>query len=493
MAALLAVGLLTAVLTGCRAETGRMDDRPAAQAGETSAGTEYAPPVSGYRGRTFCIAAYQFEPNHGSWHAKDYCEVMAEEENGDQINDAIFRRRIAVEDALDLSLSVFPLTNIGESYGVLSRMIQADDGSVDMAMISGMHLAAFTADRMLADLRNIDTLDLGHSWWDSREVDDLSVNDRLYAATGDISLYLDFSQITWFFNKQVAEDLQLADPYQAVYDGTWTLDLAIAMASQASRDLDGDGKTSFLSDAYGLMCEPSTMVQAVYASGIRLVEKDADGVPYVALDENMDRASALTERLVPFLNDRSKTLLSIRLPKGYNSVFYEVFLPMFTEDRALFFSNQLLVTLDLRNMDSDFGILPFPKQDEDQKDYASPIGPYWATFAVVPVTNRDRDLAGDVMEALGYYGQQIIRPDFVDKCVRHRSLRDEDSSAMLDLIFSHRTYDLAMIYDCGKLEEVFQMLVDKNSTNLASRYATYRSSIAKQLAKTVKNIYKAAP
>ena len=69
------------------------------------------------------------------------------------------------------------------------------------------------------------------------------------------------------------------------------------------------------------------------------------------------------------------------------------------ENRLLMFSNQLLVALDLREMDSDFGLLPFPKLEESQADYYCPVSYWWATFAIVPKVNSRFDLTGDA----GFY------------------------------------------------------------------------------------------
>ena len=73
----------------------------------------------------------------------------------------------------------------------------------------------------------------------------------------------------------------------------------------------------------------------------------------------------------------------------------------------------------------------------------------------MPKTNTDLEMTGHVLEAMGYYSQQILTPAFIDTTVRHKALRDEDSSNMLNLIFENRVYDIANIYDFGGVQSLF--------------------------------------
>ncbi|MBQ3815981.1 MAG: hypothetical protein II836_07980 [Clostridia bacterium] len=158
------------------------------------------------------------------------------------------------------------------------------------------------------------------------------------------------------------------------------------------------------------------------------------------------------------------------------------------ENRLLFFSNQLLVALNLREMDSDFGILPHPKLEETQADYLCPVSYWWATFAVVPKANNRYDLTGDMMEAMGYYSQQLVTPAYMEKSISGKSLRDEDSLEMLDIILSRRVYELAAIYDWGGVNSMFSHLSTSSNPKFASAYKSVQKMSAKALEKTITEI-----
>ena len=158
---------------------------------------------------------------------------------------------------------------------------------------------------------------------------------------------------------------------------------------------------------------------------------------------------------------------------------------MFCENRALFFTNQLMVALNLRDMDADFGIIPTPKYDETQKDYMCPINDWWATFLVVPVTNSKYDMTGHVIEALGYYGQQYIRPAYFETTVQGKTLCDEASIEMLNLILDNRVYDLASFYNWGNVFQMYNDIAYNTRLNYSSEYAKIEKKAKAALEDTI--------
>ena len=252
--------------------------------------------------------------------------------------------------------------------------------------------------------------------------------------------------------------------------------------------MNGNGQIDWEEDHFGIALESLSMVYAIHASGVSLTNKDEEGVPYIDVDQ--ERASAVTEKFQPFFNNKNVTLFADKI-SGYSNTFHELFLPSLMENRLLFFSNQLLVALNLREMDTDFGILPHPKLDESQADYLCPVSYWWATFAVIPKVNTRYDLTGDMLEAMGYYSQKFITPAYMEKSIQGKSLRDEESLDMLNLILSHRVYELAAIYNWGDVNSMFQSMSTNASSNFASTYKSKKKMAEKTLEKTLNEIREA--
>ena len=467
-------------------DDGNTADTAALQA-ETEAPVpaEYTAPGHDYGGETITLAAVDYYTNHngGVWRAADYCEVFSSGENGDPINDAIYRRNQMLAETLNVKVELFSISGFANTASEFRTPVMAGDDVIDIGMVQARSLPSLLTGNMLVDLHELPGVDFSHSWWDKAALEEVELYGKLQAATGDISLLISFAPITYFFNKQLIETLDLENPYALVDSGKWTLPTAMQMCKAAARDLNGDGAMT-IEDSFGMFFEPTTLGYAVSASGIRMTDKDKDGNPQLALD--LDRASKLIDQFLPFMQDKNLNILSSNYT-GYNNTFTDLMLPMFIDNRGLFYNNQMLVALNLRDMNADFGILPPPKLDEAQNEYCVPINDWWGTFSVVPVTNTKYEMTGDVLEAMGFYGQQYITPAFIDTTVNDKALRDEDSSRMLEIIFSNRVYDLAVFYDWGGVNTMFSNLVgNKNgASKFTSTYASIEKKAAKAIEKTV--------
>ncbi|MBQ8577349.1 MAG: hypothetical protein IJ449_05200 [Clostridia bacterium] len=493
-AALALLLLATAAISAC-ADADTVSDTvttAAPQTGETTEAIEteapeYTAPGADYGGESFTVGAVDYERagRSFSWKAAGYCEVFTDEENGDPINDAIYQRNLAIAETLNVKLDLYLFSELGQISAEFRKLVLAAEDVMDIAMVNAVGLPNVIGSGLLVDLNTLPGVDFTHSWWDQTAREEMTILDSMYAATGDISLFMSFAPISYFYNKHLVETLDLEDPYTLVRSGTWTLDKAIEYSTAAASDLNGDGNMDPTQDRFGMLCESTSLIYAAHAAGVNLTSKDSEGAPY--LDVALERAVSLTDTLVPFFNDSSVTLLS-NYQKGYNNVFTDLFLPMFQEDRAMFYNNQLLVALNLRDMNTDFGILPPPKLDEAQKDYLCPINDHWGTFAVMPVTNSNAEMTGHVLEAMGYYGQKYVISAYIETTVLDKAIRDEDSAEMVSLILDNRVYDLASFYNWGGINTLFSTLATSPNKEYTSELAKIEKKVNKLIAETVDTI-----
>ncbi len=482
--------LLACVLLLSFAACGREE---APSAGTTAAATEtvpvsetetdppeYTDPEKDFGGQTFTVAAYQFDTS--SWKLSDYCEIYAEEENGDPINDAIFRRNRMVEELLNITFDRMIIPKMSSTTEMTTAILSGDD-AFKFASANGTGMPTIlNAGGMLTDLNDLDA-DLTASWWDQQSVAEFDLYGTKYAATGDFCFYNKGAPITNFFSKKLVEDLGLEDPYQLVRDGKWTIDKMLEFSYAAARDLNGDGVMVAEEDCWGFEGEHSTVKEIVLGAGQRFSQRDADGNIEIVI--NTEKTANIVEKFIPFIRDKNVCIYAQDYGKSYTSAYSELMLPRFIDNCAMFYSNQLLIALNLRDMESDFGILPLPKYDEEQDEYYNTTSSSWCTFVTVPVTNPDLEMTGTVLDALGYYSQQLITPAFIEQTVLTKTMRDDDSAEMLELIFSTQSYDIANYYDWGQVRSMFSDLSAKSNTNYASAYAAIEKQIQTALEKTV--------
>ena len=167
----------------------------------------------------------------------------------------------------------------------------------------------------------------------------------------------------------------------------------------------------------------------------------------------MDKISAIANKLVPIFNDKSTTVDDSKVT-GFNNPFFDFIMPKFRDGQIMFHINQLLLSFELRSMNTDFAILPLPKYDETQANYGSVISPWWSTFTVIPITCTDTGRTGVILEAMGYYSQKYVLPAYYDITVTNKLIRDDDSIEMMNIMFNNRQYDLSYYYDWGGLNSL---------------------------------------
>ncbi len=489
-ALILAILMCLPILASCGGDGG---EKPAVTAAagtaaeneapaETTAPPEYTTPDADYDGAevSFAVIDYVTSGQGGVWAASNYCEGFMPEQNGDPLNDSIYERNTKVEEELNVKISIFSLSSFSNGVGEFKKPVLAGDDAIDLCLMNAGKLSELLGTGMLLDLKTLG-LDLGKSWWDQGSVEEMDLLGRLYTVTGDISLNAAYAPITYFFNKKLVEDFSLDDPYQLVYDGKWTLDRAMDMCYTVAGDLNGNGQTD-IEDRFGMLFESASLPYMLQAGGMRYTVRDSDGIPQLAL--NTERTAKMLEMIAPFMADKATNILAGNY-SGYKNTFTDLMLPMFIDDRALFYNNQLLVALNLRNMNADFGVLPSPKYDEAQEKYYVPYSTWWSTFLIIPVTNSKPDMTTDFAQSMGYWSQQLIRTAYIDVTVMNKTLRDEDSVNMLEIILNNCVHDIGCIYNWGGMVGMLQNI---GTASFASTYASNESKIQAALDKTIEEL-----
>lgn len=83
----------------------------------------------------------------------------------------------------------------------------------------------------------------------------------------------------------------------------------------------------------------------------------------------------------------------------------------------------------------------------------------------------------EILEAMAAKRKEIMMPGYYEVSLQSRSARDEESSAMLDIIFASRMYDLGVIYDWGSVTGK----LNSPTANVASVFASSQKAMEKTL------------
>ncbi|MBO7405613.1 MAG: hypothetical protein J6V24_11680 [Clostridia bacterium] len=409
----------------------------ASEANEPEAEEEYDPfadlPDTTWDGRSFHLLAREMY----------LYELWTEAMTGDAFNDAVYERNAAVEQRYDVKIEAIPIAgewaNRDTFITAVRSSIQANDGAYDLIDGYAATIGEGFGSGLYMNLREVPNLRLEKDWWSALLRDELTVNGRLFAITGDLAVNLWEQMQVIFFNKPLLTDFQLDSPYDMVLDGTWTYDAYLSMIAGHSLDADGDG-TMTDADRYGaLYYDQLTFDNLHNAFDVRLTKRGADGS--VELDVFNEQIVKIGEMAY----DLAYNNPDVYSLGGVVGDTREPCRQMFTEGKGLFFASVLEDAGLMRDMDADFGILPYPKWNESQSEYHTTSRDGRSMFTI-PIDTPDAAFSGLIAEALCVEGNRRVIPVFYDKVLKGKNARDEQSGRMLDIIRAGLVLDFAAEY-----------------------------------------------
>lgn len=412
----------------------------------TEAAESFDVPELDFGGREFVILACNEDVR--------YTYIEDVEMTGDTMDDAIYNRNRLTEEHLGIKLNVVDIDGIG-MYDPVSKDVMSGDSEYDMVNPHILRdISQMVTEELLADLSTFDYVDFSKSWWNSDFTDTLNLNGKLYYASGDMIVP---NARVIVFNKQMMEDYKLPDIYEVINSGNWTLDKLGEYTKDAVRDANGDGQFD-KEDIYAFSDLSNTGLATSFVHG--------SNEYFVTRGDNSFEINLGSEKMYDIT-----TKLYNYIYKDGNTEITNV---EFGNGKVLFGSQVLLKLQILRTYDTNFGIIPFPKYDESQDKYHSSV---WNGLVCVPITAKDKELSGAVLETMAYYSQSTLMPAYYNKLLDSKFARDDESVAMLDLIFDGLVYDIGLCFDnfigCyaapGKL-------LNEGSTDLASFFAQNKTT-----------------
>ena len=448
-------------------------------AGDTEAETEDAAVLYGDL-PTGDFGGYEFRMlNNTSNFA--YTAMSAEELTGEPINDAIYMRNKNVEDTLKITITE-NLVDWSVVNSTMNNSILANEDAYDVFWNESHFVAPFAIKQQLASIGDVTGLNLTKPWWNAQAMDSFTVADRLFFLVGD--LHLMFNESFWMvgFNKNILDSYQLKDPYQLVRDGAWTLDAMFEDMSAVATDLDGDGKIDG-SDQFGVTCYNGALFPLLLASGETIFQKDADDIPSYVIPG--DRFFSVFEKIAtyffaPAVNDI--VCMDGRTPNI--SQYPDTWHGVFSSGHALFYLEPIGSLKKLREMEAEFGIVPYPKYDEKQENYVSYVAHYAAVLGV-PITNSDLARTGVILENLSAESHKELKDTYMKTTLNFKYIRDVESAEMLNIIFSTGTFELSRVFGLNAINDALSNSANNGGENLASLLSKSEKSANKSLEKTL--------
>ena len=436
-------------------------------------------PEADFGGYVFRVAQWSFENRP----AYDNHDLIADTENGDRINDAVYKRNLEVFEKYDFSIE---LTNISfrQICDTIRGSVMSGDDEFDVVVPRLYEGKSLITEGLFVDFNDIPNIDLENPWWDLNITSSLAVNGRYYYAASDMNLGDKDATAMIMFNKTIAENNKLEDLYELVGNGNWTFDKLRELSARVSNDLDGDGMD--LDDIWGFLGANDVASSFFISGGGSFVSIDKNGKLVDSF--NSEHNLQLTEKIHALMTDTGNFYNHhIGTEKATNTTDAD-FLKLFAEGHGLFFWSRFDSVTQLRDQNVDYGILPLPKYDESQEDYISFVSQHMCGLMSVPMTNSDLERTGIILDALSRASTDTIRTAYYDVTLKDKLLRDEKSVEMLDIIFNNRKLDMGEVFDFGGWSLKYVEVCATDNFPVASTYASYKSAIGENITSFVDSI-----
>ena len=362
------------------------------------------------------------------------------EENGDTINDAIYRRNRYIENKYNVTLKEIVTTNDPWNMNAdFKKSVNSGSDDFDICLQVDFKAFELVSEGYILPVEKLPYMDMTMPWY-ARDINEaLSVGNKYFIALGDECLTLYDCITAICFNKSLAKDMGLENLYELVRTGKWTYDKFFGICRAVSSDIDGDGKMT-VADRYGIVSQSDCVLPLFWVcAGVQTVTKDADDMLTLNLAGN-EKLFGLLENAYQNIYGGDKIYFDSFEEIGYVEENRNVSRSQFENSLGLFYPVGIGRIPSLRAMDADFGVIPFPKADENQSRYYSRVANPWPK--VVPVNAQSPERTSIILEALAAESKNTAVPALKEICLKTKFARDEESAEMLDLIFDTVFMDL---------------------------------------------------
>ncbi len=373
------------------------------------------------------------------WSDVENPEFFVEDQTGDQISDAIYKRNAKVESTLNVEIEWIEQkgqynNNVGQEYAnFVGNLYSSGSKDLDIMTAHTRTIALCSMQGYCADLLDLDYLDFEKPWWPQKLVETATIGDSLYYVTGDCSTNALHMMYTIFFNKDIMENNHIEDPAQLVLEDKWTIEALHRVTKGLYQDLDQDSTVS-KGDYLGFTTLNWHLDGIYYGCGMILVENDPDELLVISPDYSSAKASDLAEKMYEWI-----TTENVYTKSGHTEPFKNGTAFMSIGRNSDF-------TKTLSDWDFRFGITPCPMYDEDQDGYKTVLGNPTSFYSIFSKA-EDKDRVAAFLECWASEGYRTTTPAVFEQTMKLRYSETSVESEIYDIMRNGIVFDVGRYYN----------------------------------------------
>jgi hypothetical protein len=411
---------------------------------------------------------------------KNRRELYVEEDTGDALDSAIYARNLTVEERLNMKIA--PIA--GDASSLAATAVTA--GIDDYQTVWGQQytLMKQATQGLYFNFYDMKYIEPEQPWWAQNFIEAATIgNDRLYYLTGDATMTLLMNMGVVYVNNSIFENMYgpVDDLYQIVLEGGWNFDVMQKYIEGTYIDANGDTVRD-VDDIYGFAAHTISMMDyLVGGADFRFCDYDDEGYPYLII--NSERAVSFAEELQKLMYENTGTYILEGSVAGEQTGIAK-----FSEDTLMFLPFRAETSEQLRDMESDYAILPCPKFGEDQENYSTAVHDS-ATVLCIPITNVERQEATCAfLEAFAAESYRTVTDVYFGTLLKEKFARDENVATIFDIILEGVYFDFACLhsYALNSIGQIFRSTTSDRGATFASFYQKNAKVYDKTMQKLVK-------
>ncbi len=401
------------------------------------------------------------------------------DQNGNIINDALFRREAFLEETFHCEVEHIvdskALTTLGNHIGSGLDLCEA-------IYLSGTDTIAAAKNGYVLDIKNVEGLNLDQPWWDQRIQKEYLIGKHLFTLEGDMNMLDELRSICVVFNKSLYNDYNYnslyGTPYDLVEQNKWTYDTLMEMIKGVTVDsTDANGR-------WGLVAEVSAPYYFFLGLGNKTLVNN--GGEFISNIESEHVMNALQKTMQLVVNPDVMIVNNGNWFVG-GDVWGEA-RNIFKSGNVLFRSNALSSVNGYIDMANDYGILPVPNNGESNEYYCYVGGGNHRPLSF-PSNLKDVENTMLLAEATAYYsrftakeGNVSLRDAFYYQLADYRLARSPEDTRMLDIYFDSKTFDVDQTGKITGLESaIWQLAKAGNVDGVASTITATKKTASRSL------------
>lgn len=415
------------------------------------------------------------------WNDVPNVEFFVEDQTGESVNDAIYKRNLNVQERFGITLEYSgtkgDFNNQSSFVNTCVNSTQSGSDAYDIFCGYSMTGATLMTQGVAQDLTEYDVMEFDKPWWPKSLIDKASVNGGIYFASGDISTNFIHMMYLTMFNKNMLMDvhnLTADEIYTLAYDGLWTLDKMIELSTGVYLELDGDNVPGE-GDRYGIVVT-SVHFDPFYAgSNLNTIVVNENGELVLSDDLYSQKTVDLLEKLCNLFHVSGDAYINKSEP-------------LFAAGQSLFIVDRpYIITRSLTSTDFSFGILPIPKYDTDQDEYRTALG-FGYTMYVLSTAAPSPEAAAATLELMAYQSYIHVSPALFEESMKLRYADQSDDAFMFDIIRNAVDIDIARLFTMQLDKLSYSIFRNAVTNNGAGSYMSQRKGNEKLLTNKIGKI-----